>query len=459
MASANVGILTYNSGVFHSTSTYYSPSVVLPSTGEYLNSMYCFLSRVVPWSTETNPPAPDQSQKSIKDLYKNMFIAKKITSNDMSPVVERIDWTTGEVYDYYRDDIDMFQRDPNGTITKRFYVKNKFDQVFKCLWNNNGAVSTKEPYFEPGTFSTNNIYQSTDGYKWKYMYTITYANKIKFLDDAWMPVPLPTSAPNAIDTFAGAGSIDVINVTNGGSGYDPANADVYVTITGDGKYAAANASVSLGVITDIAVSNTGSNYTFANVTISSTIGSNATAVLYPSTIGGHGFNAISELGCMHIMLTASFEKSESGAIPTDIDFRQIGLISNPYVYYGSDKIVANSTTYRLSTDYLVSTGSGAYNQDEIVYQSTNGLLATAYFTATTLSFDSASNQLKLLNNQGTANLNQIFYGANSATGRVALQRNDTLFVPFSGYLMYVENREAVTRSADGSEQFKLVLGY
>jgi hypothetical protein len=69
------------------------------------------------------------------------------------------------------------------------------------------------------------------------------------------------------------------------------------------------------------------------------------------------------------------------------------------------------------------------------------------------------NQLKLLNNQGTANLNQIFYGDSSKTARVALQKNDTLFVPFSGYLMYVENRQAVTRSADGSEQFKLVLGY
>jgi hypothetical protein len=129
------------------------------------------------------------------------------------------------------------------------------------------------------------------------------------------------------------------------------------------------------------------------------------------------------------------------------------------VYYGSDKIVANSTTYGLSTDYLVSTGSGAFNKDEIVYQSTNGILADAYFTSTALSFDSTSNQLKLLNNQGTANLYQIFYGASSGTARIALQKNDTLFVPFSGYLMYVENREAVTRSADGSEQFKLVLGY
>jgi hypothetical protein len=388
-----------------------------------------------------------------------MFIAKKITSNDMVPVVERIDWNLGEVYDYYRDDIDMFQQDPNGTITKRFYAKNKFDQVFKCLWNNNGGITSKEPYFEPGTYNVNDVFQGTDGYKWKYMYTITYANKIKFLDDTWMPVPLPTNVPNAIDTFAGAGSIDVINITNGGSNYDPANADVYITITGDGKYATANATVTLGVVTDIVVSNTGSNYTFANVSISSANGKNATAVVYPSPIGGHGFNAVSELGCRHVMLTASFDKSESGQIPTNIDFRQIGIISNPYVYFGSDKAIANSTTYRLSTDYLVSTGSGSYNQDETVFQSNNGLLADAYFTATVLSFDTSTNQLKLLNNQGTANLNQIFYGDSSKTARVALQKNDTLFVPFSGYLMYVENREAVTRSADGSEQFKLVLGY
>jgi hypothetical protein len=421
--------------------------------------MYCFLSRVQTWTTETNPPAPEQTQKYIKDLYKNMFIAKKITSNDMVPVVERIDWNLGEVYDYYRDDIDMFQLDPNGTMTRRFYVKNKFDQVFKCLWNNNGGITSKEPYFEPGTYNVNDVFQGTDGYKWKYMYTITYANKIKFLDDTWMPVPLPTNVPNAIDTFAGAGSIDVINITNGGSNYDPANADVYVTITGDGKYATANATVTLGVVTDIVVSNTGSNYTFANVSISSANGKNATAVVYPSPIGGHGFNAVSELGCRHVMLTASFDKSESGQIPTNIDFRQIGIISNPYVYFGSDKAIANSTTYRLSTDYLVSTGSGSYNQDETVFQSNNGLLADAYFTATVLSFDTTTNQLKLLNNQGTANLYQVIYGDSSKTARVALQKNDTLFVPFSGYLMYVENREAVTRSADGSEQFKLVLGY
>jgi hypothetical protein len=459
MASANVGLLTYNSGVFHTTSTYYSSSLILPSTGEFVNSMYCFLSRVEPWAFEVIPPTPSQTQKYIKELYRNMFIAKKISSNDMSPVVERIDWTVDEIYDYYRDDVDMFQRDLNGTISRRFYVKNKFDQVFKCLWNNNGGTATKEPYFEPGTYNVNDVYQGSDGYKWKYMYTITYANKIKFLDDTWMPVPMSTSVPNPIDTFAGAGSIDVINVTNGGSGYDPANAIVNITITGDGKYASANATVTSGVITDIAVANTGSNYTYANVSITSTIGSGATAILHPSPIGGHGFNPISELGARHIMVTSSFDKSESGMLPTDIDFRQIGLVTNPYAYYGDEKIVANASIYQLSTDYIVSSGSGLYQQDEIVYQSNNGSLSDAYFTATALSFDATSNRLKLLNSLGTANLNQIFYGAKSSTGRVALQQNDPIFVPFSGYIMYVENRQAVTRSADGSEQFKLVLGY
>jgi hypothetical protein len=459
MASANVGLLTYNSGVFHTTSTYYSPSVVLSSTGEYFNSMYCFLSRVESWPNENNPPAPLQTQKYIKDLYKNMFIAKRISSNDMAPVIERIDWTSGEIYDYYRDDVDMFQLDVNGTIARRFYVRNKFDQVFKCLWNNNNGLATKEPYFEPGTYSKNDVFQGSDGYKWKYMYTITYTNKLKFLDDTWMPLPLPTRSPNAVDTHAGSGSIDVINLVSGGAGYDPPNADIFVTITGDGKYAEAVASVTSGVITDIVVIDPGSNYTYANVTITSSIGSGANAVSYTSPIGGHGFNIISELGCRHIMLTASFDKSESGNMATNIDFRQIGLISNPYVYFGNETGVANSLLYKLTTDYIVSPGFGTYAQDETVYQSTTGLVGDAYFTSTLLSFDPTANEIKLLNTKGTSNLYQVFYGDSSKTARVALQKNDTLFVPFSGYITYIENRERITRSSDGSEQFKIVLGY
>ena len=457
--SANTGIITNQNGAYQTSAVYYSPIATIATTGQPLGTFYCFLSRVKAWTTETVPPAPTEDQKYLKETFKNMFVARKIYSNDMSPVIERIDWVSGEVYDYYRDDVDMFARDTNGTILKRFYIKNRFDQVFKCLWNNNGGVVSTEPYFEPGTFNANQIFQGADDYKWKYMYTITSGNKLKFMDDAWIPVPVATRIPNAFSTFAGRGSIDVINVTNGGSNYDPSNATITVTVTGDGQYATANATVVSGSISDIVVANTGSNYTYANVSISSSLGSGATAIAPASPIGGHAYDPVTELGVRHIMMTARFNKNESGKLPTDIDFRQIGILVNPYAYFGTITGLANADIYKTTTDFVVSQGFGAYTPDETVYQSPNGLLSSATYTATVLSFDFGTNTLKLINTQGVANNSALIYGATTGTARVVVQQQTPDFIPFSGYLTYLENREPVQRNADGSEIFKLVLGY
>jgi hypothetical protein len=433
--SANTGILTYQNGFFNVAAVYYSPSAILPITNQFLSPMYCFLSKVDPWTNESVPPVPEQTQKYLNQVYNNMFVAKKVTTNDMSPIIERIDWVNDTVYDYYRDDVDMYTLDNNGTILKHFYVKNRFDQVFKCLWNNNDGPSTVEPKFEPGTFNANQIFQGSDDYKWKYMYTITSGNKLKFMDDSWMPVPIGTNIPNPVSSTAGRGDIEVINITNSGQGYDAANADIMVIITGDGKYASANVVVDNGSITDITIANTGINYTYANVSIISAQGSGATASSPVSPIGGHGYDPVTELGARHIMITAKFEKDEAGNLPTNIDFRQIGLITNPFAYFGT------------------------YVPDEILYQSTDGTIQNAYFSATLLSFDSTFNVAKLINIKGTASDSALLIGATSGTARVVLQQRPPAFIPFSGYLTYLENREAVQRNADGSEQFKLVIGY
>jgi len=459
--AANTGILTSYSGRFHTGLVYYSPTATIPVTGRVVGTLYCFLSRVLPWPDEQDPPAPEQTQKYLNTVFKNMFVAKKITTNDISPVIERIDWNTGEIYDYYRDDIDMFALDINGTLLRRFYIRNRFDQVFKCLWNNNGGQSTVEPYFEPGTFNANQIFQGADDYKWKYMYTITSGTKLKFMDSAWIPVPIGTRIPNPLETFAGYGDIEVINVTNGGSNYDTANAPVTITITGDGQLATANTIISSGSITDITVANTGTNYTFANVTISSAQGSGATAVAYVSPVGGHGFDPVTELGARHVMVTATFNRNESGNLPTDIDYRQIGILVNPYSYFGASSYgVANAEVYKTTTDLVLSGGFGSFVPDEVVFQApTVDDLNEATFSATVLSFDSTTNTLKLINTLGTANTNAIIYGNTTKTARLVLQKQTPSFVPFSGNLIYLENREAVQRNPDGSEQFKLVLGY
>jgi hypothetical protein len=291
------------------------------------------------------------------------------------------------------------------------------------------------------------------------MYTISSGLKLKFMDDAWIPVPTGNNIPNPTQSYAGYGSIDVINVTDGGSGYDPANSIITISITGDGKFASANAVVSGGIITDITVANTGTNYTYANATIISTAGSGATAIAPTSPVGGHGFDPASELGARHVMLTAKFDKDESGNLPTDIDFRQLGVLVNPYAYFGTSIGLANASVYKVTTDFTLSTGFGVYTPDEIVYQSATGLYADATYEATVLSFDNINNKIKLINTFGTPVNSTILYGRTTGTARAVLLQETPSFIPFSGYLTYLENREPVQRNADGSEQFKLVLGF
>lgn len=453
---ANKDLLTYNAKVTQVEQDYFAPVASVVGTSVPVSTLYCFMSRVLPWTNETTPPEPTQDQKSLKQIYKNIFAVKKINSSNISPVIERIDWNSGEIYDYYEDDVNMFDVGPSGKLIKKFYARNKYDQVFKCLWNNNGTPSTIEPYFQPGSFSTNNIFKGIDGYKWKYMYTVDVGRKTTFMDTSWMPVPIVKTYPSPNDTSAGYGDIEVINVINGGSGYDPANAVVTLAITGDGTGAAGVISTSNGSITDIIVTNPGSNYTFTNVSVTSSLGSNASFIAPISPVGGHGYDSVAELGCSHVMVTCEFDGNEGGLIPTDIDFRQVGLIVNPTAL-STYPNPANASIYKTTTDFVVAPGFGIYQIDETVYQGAS--LTTASFSGTVLSYDVASNVLRLINTTGTPTLNSPVFGNSSLTARTVLSVSTPDFITFSGFMTYIENRESVQRSPDGIEQFKFVLGY
>jgi len=465
---ANKNIITTGAKVSAVELSYVAPSArTAPGYNIPVTTTYCFLSKALPWTDDINPPTPTADIKYIKQVQKNMFVAKLIGVNDISPVIERIDWKSGEVYGHYQDDIDMVELDNNGFLIHIFYVKNKYDQVFKCLWNNNDQAATVEPYFEPGTYSTNNIFKGADGYKWKYIYTIDTGLKVKFMDKTWIPVTIGGNTPSPLITTAGAGSIDVINVTNGGSGYDPANAVITVTVTGDGTGVVATANVVSGVINDIIVTNPGTNYTYANVTITSGLGSGATAEAPTSPVGGHGFDPISELGCSHVMFTSEFNGSEGGIIPTDIDFHQLGLVINPSSRASqatatalgiNSTIPANNAIYKTSTDLIVAPGFGTYVQDEVIFQGPDDDIENATFTATALSFDTSTNVLRLINTTGTLTTNAPVRNV-PKTNRTLLSYSTPDFSALSGYVTYIENRSSVQRSSDGIEQIRIVLGY
>jgi hypothetical protein len=454
----NRNLLTHAASLTHVDLVYYSPVAVIPTKSESpIINMYAFLSKIDDWTDEQDPPIPSKDIKSIKKIFKSIFAVKAIKTSDISPVIERVDWSSGTVYDYYRDDVDMVEKDSNGNLVRYFYIKNKYDQVFKCLWNNNGGEATDEPYFEPGTYSTNNIYKGSDGYKWKFVYTIDTGLKLKFMDARWIPIQVGSNTPNPLITSAGAGSLDVINVTNGGSGYDSSNAIISIVISGDGSGATATANVSAnGVIQDIIVTNPGTNYTFANVSVTSAQGNGATLQTSTSPIGGHGFDPISELGCSHIMITSEFNSSENGLIPTDLDYHQLGIIINPTTRNRSP-LPANGQVYSTTVDVVVAPGTDVgFQEDEFVYQ---GSITNPSFYGNVASFYPAQNLIKLINTVGNPSNNAPIFGQSSGSARTLLSYNLPNFVLLSGYIAYIENRTGIQRSDDGIEQIRLVLSY
>lgn len=423
----------------------------------YLNAgdSYIFLGKVDAWPDDVNPPQPSQSPASVKETFKNMFAVKKLTASNIAAVVPRIDWTSGTTYEEYSDQVDNFVT-VNGVVTKQFYVRNSYDQIFKCLFNNNGAASTIEPSITPGNTNTSRAIILEDGYKWIYITTIDKGLKQKFFDENWMPVAFGAHPPRSNTTY-GFGSVDAINIINSGSGYANGFSTTTITINGDGFGASSQANVSNNKIVDITVTNSGNNYTYANVTITPVSpfgGANATANIVLSPISGNNYDPPSELGCNHLMYSIDFNKSEGGAVPTDVAFRQVGMIQYCSLTDGSEP---STQTYNTCDIGTVGFGVSYFQSGERIYQGET--YSTASYTATVCSFDSTNNITYLINTEGTPTLGSLMYGIDSGASRVLLSYSEPSFDIGSGYMSYIENREPVQRSPNDDEQVRMILGF
>ncbi len=121
--------------------------------------------------------------------------------------------------------------------TARYYVMTDTFNVYKCLYNNQGAASTSKP-----TTTSTGVITTADGYKWKFMYNIPAALRNKFLTTTYMPVT--NSLQNQ---FYSAGEITTVNIVNGGSGY---SASPTITCVGDGFLADNPYNITSITITD-----------------------------------------------------------------------------------------------------------------------------------------------------------------------------------------------------------------
>lgn len=139
---SNNSILTSQSYSHEVEKFYNSPILSNKVTGEILTNLYCFIAKGDMWDNPLEIPKPENSSSYIKTIYKNMIAIKKIYVNDLSAVIQRIDWESGRYYDTYSESESISEVGSNGKLIKNFYARNSYDQVFKCLWNNNNVYDS-----------------------------------------------------------------------------------------------------------------------------------------------------------------------------------------------------------------------------------------------------------------------------------------------------------------------------
>lgn len=374
------------------------------SVNDSSNSYYVFVGLSNPaangygrdsnWETAT--PNPIDSVDRLNHFKSTMLFGKKITSANIRRVIRRIDWTSGTTYEMYRPDYSVVNPSPKTNSLRLYdadyYVMNSDFKVYICIDNGSSGISTNgvSSQVEP-TFTDLEPSKLSDGYTWKYLYSVSPSDIVKFDTTEYITVPndWQTSTDSQIVAVRDNGNSDInenqikkIYIENQGSGYGLSDGDT-AKIVGDGS----GGEVSLvigpnGEITGATVTSGGKGYTFAMIDLGTTPNnlptSNAELIPIIPPSKGHGFNIYEELGADKVLIYARFDDSTKD-FPIDTKFAQIGIVKNPTVF---DSTGINTTVYstnEFSSLYAikVDVSSGSLSPGDKIQQ-TNSNDGTAF---------------------------------------------------------------------------------
>lgn len=481
------------------------------------NRVYMFIGRAKEWGSPDTPPTnePVDSFAYHRNTYRDSVAFKRIDISDTALVIPRVDWIdpanttggTGKVYSMYKPDYAPAKTTSNGSsrlYDSNFYVMNSEYNVYKCLYNGQspefprGRPSLVEPTGTSTTVIETGDSPGVYSYRWKYMYTIDADNILKFVTAEFIPV----IDNSLVQSAANSGAIDTVVVNNAGTGY---NNGVYtnVPIRGDwqingGTQALCTVTVVSGSITSVIITTAGSGYTFGSINVSliPNIGSGADAnldVIIPPN-AGHGADVARELGAYRLMFSTKLETTNAFVdFPNDLTYRRIGLVLNPFDYNTTSISNQNTRSAVRAIKFPQSgagTPSGNFSPGEIITQ------ANTNAQALVVSYDSTTKVLKYVQDStdGVTNGNIIqFSGSNEITSSINAITGtpDTSFgtasIPVSqitigvsvyelglsfvsgyanqeieinsGEMLYIDNRNPITRSADQNEEIKVVIEF
>src|ERR1017187_1024364 len=175
------------------------------------NALYFFVGDFTTHANSNVSLANNTLNSTYYDVFNKMIMGKLVTADSIILGIKNIPYEAGTVYTQYDDTIDL-------TLAPYYCIVNagSYSHVYKCLYNNNNQASNSAPNFSYIVGANTTLYETSDGYQWKYLFTVDDTTVSNFATSSYFPVIANTSvAEQAVD-----GSINVIQVMFGGKLYD-----------------------------------------------------------------------------------------------------------------------------------------------------------------------------------------------------------------------------------------------
>lgn len=404
---------------------------------------------------------PVRTLREEREARNNLQSVKKITAANF--VIPRYNWSSGTIYSGFTDST-------VGIPSNSYYVLTENNQVYICLQQGKNAsgvanASTVKPDYSTAGVAITEAFETADGYRWKFMYTVSVTQANNFLSSNWMPVTLQEDSSGAltgddrdqalVQEAAVAGQIIGAVLTNGGSGYTSAPT---VTIKGNGTSAAATATISGGAVVKVEMNNEsaalGSGYDYASFEFSGGAGTGAAARAIIGPLGGIGLNPRDDLKATSAMLNIKPDGTEGDTFIVDQDFRQITVLKNLDEYTSGSRFT--SASGRALRYMTLASGIGSFTADKLIRGASSNI--AAYIDEV----DVSNSILYFHQNENTGfgtftDGELIEESDGSGTGTSDSADLHSIVDPHSGEILYIENRAAVDRNAAQQEDIKVII--
>lgn len=420
---------------------------------------YIGIGRAEKWDSSDIVPTPIDNPGEITRFQQSLQGVKKVSATSL--VVPRNNWSKGNYYAQYDDQTAGYGLTP-------YYVKTDNNQVFICLETGRDKFGIGVPSVVEPKFSNNDSFRTSDGYVWKFLYTISAANANDFMSSNFMPCQRQGATDSnstgielkqeEVQDAAVSGEILSVIVTNNGSGYTSPPTLTITDVLGNGVETVVTIDSSTNTVSKIEIKDSGStqlrgsNYTRPIVTLSGGGGQGATARAVIGPDSGLGRDAREDLKASGIMFFSKFQGTDSDFI-VDQDFRQIGLIKDPKRPQGT---FFTETTGNALKRMRLSNTISTFTADKLIEGQTT--LARAYI-------DEVDGQT-------------IFYHQTNDTGFIPFQNGEQIqetngsgdglidsaeilpeVEPTSGDVLYIDNRSPVERATAQAEDIKVIIQF